>query len=143
MNLTRKHDHLIEDSWNFFQSRITVTMGVRKPLPQHFCFVVNFFTIPVQTKVLHPLTRLDMPKPSRESAEKGVKVVKDKIDMQSGEGMANTTGSKKLDGSKPSSGKQRHRGLGKAGAKRLGQMLRKAIQQKEGVKGHGNKPLPS
>lgn len=84
----------------------------------------------------------DMGKPSRKSAEKSVKVVKNKKDVGSPKTIANMTGSKKLNGPKPS-GKQRHRGLGKAGAKRLGQMLRKAIQQKEGVKGNSNKPLPS
>lgn len=84
-----------------------------------------------------------MAKPNTDSAEKGIKVVKDKVNMGSFNTTANTTGSKKLNGPKPCSGKQRHRGLGKAGAKRLGQMLRKAIQQKEGIKGNGNKPLPS
>ncbi|KAG5270796.1 hypothetical protein AALO_G00172400 [Alosa alosa] len=80
-----------------------------------------------------------MAKPSRGTGERGVKVLKNKIDMGPRETKANSTGSKS--DMKPRSGRQMgHRGLGKAGAKRLGQMLKKAIQQKEGVQ--GNKDLP-
>ncbi|KAL2084097.1 hypothetical protein ACEWY4_019615 [Coilia grayii] len=57
--------------------------------------------------------------------------------------MKSTARSQGLSATKPRFGKQKvYRGLGKAGAKRLGQMLRKAIQQREGEQGNGNKPLP-
>lgn len=57
------------------------------------------------------------------------------------ESKGTTAGRPAAESKRPHATPKGNRGLGKAGAKRLGQLLRKAIQEREGAQ--GNKKLPS